>query len=104
MAAARDRIARFAPDWISWQMVSYGFSAKSILGTEILQLARELRAPHVQVMLHELWIGIARHDTLWTRLVGWWQRRALFAFLRAAAPDQLHTSNPTYAAALARYG
>jgi hypothetical protein len=104
MAAARDRITRFAPDWISWQMVSYGFQPKGILGTEILQLAQELRAPRMQVMLHEIWIGLAQGDSLWTRVTGWRQRRALLGFLRMVSPDVLHTSNETYAAALARRG
>jgi len=103
MAAARDRITRFEPDWISWQMVGYGYDPKGVLGPEVLQLARELRAPRLHVMLHEIWIGIAQGDSFWTRISGWKQRRALLAFLRAVSPDRLHTSNQTYVAALARH-
>jgi hypothetical protein len=104
IAAARDRISRFEPDWISWQMVSYGYQPKGILGPEIMQLARELRAPRMHVMLHEIWIGLAQGDSFWSRIIGWRQRRALLRFLRIAAPDQLNTSNQSYVAALGRHG
>lgn len=104
LAAARDRITRFKPDWISWQMVSYGFDPKGVLGSEVLQFARELRAPRMHVMLHEIWIGLAKGDSMWARITGYRQRRALLEFLRIVAPAQLHTSNATYVAALQRYG
>lgn len=104
IAAARDRITRFSPDWISWQMVSYGFQPKGILGAEVMQLAQELRAPRMHVMLHEIWIGLARGDSWWARIIGWRQRRALLSFVRTVAPDQLNTSNQTYVAALERKG
>lgn len=103
-AAARDRISRFEPDWISWQMVTYGFDPKGILGPEVMQLASEIRAPRMHVMLHEIWIGLARGDTWWMRFTGWRQRRALLRFLRLVGPDQLNTSNQTYVAALERKG
>ncbi len=103
IAAAKDRISRFEPDWISWQMVSYGYQPKGILGPEIMQLATELRAPRMHVMLHEIWIGLAQGDSLWSRITGWRQRRALLRFLRIAAPDQLNTSNQTYVAALGQH-
>ena len=104
IAAARDRISRFGPNWISWQMVSYGFQPKGILGPEVMQLARELRAPRMHVMLHEIWIGLAQGDSFWSRIIGWRQRRALLRFLQIVAPDQLNTSNQTYVSALSRHG
>jgi len=104
IAAAKDRINRFEPDWISWQMVTYGYQPKGILGPELMQLARELRAPRMHVMLHEIWIGLARGDSLWARFTGWRQRRALLRFLRLVAPDQLNTSNQTYVTALEQCG
>ena len=104
VAAVRDRITRFEPDRISWQMVSYGYDAKGILGPELLQLAQEIDAPRRHVMLHEIWIGLAAGDSWWARFTGWRQRSALMTFLRNVAPDQVHTSNHTYVAALARHG
>lgn len=104
LAAARDRISRFAPDWISWQMVSYGFNEKGILSHEVMQLAKELRAPRMHVMLHEIWIGLAQGDSWWMRFTGWRQRQALLNFLRVVSPDQLNTSNQAYVAALQRKG
>jgi hypothetical protein len=103
-AAVRAALARFAPDWISWQMVSYGYDPKGVLGPGLVGLARALRGWRTHVMLHEVWIGVARGDSCWARLTGWRQRRGLLAFLRAAAPIRLETSNPSYAALLARHG
>jgi len=72
-------LEQFAPDWISWQMVSYGYHAKGILGPEIIDLAQKLRGWRSHVMLHEIWIGVARGDSWWSRYIGWRQRRALLA-------------------------
>lgn len=102
--AIREHLTRFKPDWISWQMVSYGYDPKGILGRELLQLAASLPSARVHVMLHEVWIGLTRGDSLYARSIGWLQRRALLAFLDAANPLHLHTSNAAYAAVLARHG
>ncbi len=103
-AAVRAELAAFAPDRLCWQMVSYGFHPKGILGAEVIALAAALRAYPAHVMLHEIWIGVARGDSCWARFQGWRQRRALLAFLRAAGPARLHTSNQAYATVLARHG
>ena len=103
-AAVQSTLKGFAPDWISWQMVSYGYHPKGILNPEVIALAHDLREWRTHVMLHEIWIGVARGEPWWSRFIGWRQRLALLAFLRAAAPVHLETSNPSYAAVLARYG
>lgn len=100
----RDEIAAFAPDHLSWQFVSYGFHPKGIVGPALIALAASLAAYPTQVMLHEIWIGVARGDSWWARFTGWRQRRSILAFLAAAKPDPLQTSTASYAAALAPYG
>lgn len=104
IAAIRAHLAEFKPDWTSWQMVSYGYHPKGILSAELLQLAAALDSRRTHVMLHEIWIGLARSDSYLTRLIGWLQRRALLTFLETTRPVHLHTSNNCYVAALARYG
>lgn len=103
-AAIREHIATFKPDWTSWQMVSYGYHPKGILGEEFLQLAAAISSPRTHVMLHEIWIGLTRTDSLYARAVGWLQRRTILNFLRTVRPVHLHTSNAAYVAALARHG
>jgi hypothetical protein len=98
------KLANFSPDWVSWQMVSYGYNSKGIIGEEILSFARQLRSYRLHVMMHEIWIGLAENDSWQDRMVGWTQCRAICAFLEAAAPARLHTSTPVYAAALAHQG
>jgi hypothetical protein len=55
-------------------------------------------------MLHELWLGLARSDSLRFRMVGSLQRRRLLAFLERLRPTSLHTTNEAYQLSLARQG
>lgn len=99
-----DLLREFDPHWVSWQIVPYGFHPKGILPAGCLALADTVRAWPNHVMLHELWLGLARSDPLRPRLVGALQRRKLLAFLERLRPGCLHTTNPAYQLALARRG
>lgn len=94
----------FDPDWVSWQLVPYGFDPKGILPLEFLNLIRVVRPWRSHVMLHEVWLGIARSDRLRPRLVGALQRRRLLAFLTQLRPAGLDTTNLAYQLALAHAG
>lgn len=100
----RGLLREFDPHWVSWQMVSYGFHPKGILPRASFALIDAARPWQNHVMLHELWLGLARADRFRPRLVGALQRRALLAFLRRLAPAAVHTTNPAYQLALARHG
>lgn len=102
--AVQHELANFGPDCVSWQFVSYGFHPRGIVAPELIALARDLTSLRSQVTLHEIWIGVARGDPPWHRLTGWWQARSVLAFLRAVQPMHVQTSNPSYAAVLARHG
>ncbi|HEX2099160.1 MAG TPA: hypothetical protein VHF69_00770 [Candidatus Synoicihabitans sp.] len=104
IAATRERVAALGADVISWQFVSYGFHPKGFLEPALLELARAVRAPAQQVMLHELWIGLATGEPVKNRWMGWWQRRGLLRWLHEVQPNVLHTSNAAYVAALAEQG
>ena len=102
-AAAR-AIARFDPDWISLQFVSYGFHSKGLpvcLRTRLRRLAGRRR---LHLMLHELWIGESADYGLKERAIGWLQKRLLLRMIRSLRPAVMHTSNPVYAAMLAEQG
>ena len=99
-----DALARFAPDWVSWQVVAYGFHPKGLLPSGCLRAVETVRPWRSHLMLHELWLGLAREDGPRARLLGAWQRRRLLGFVRALRPAALHTSNGPYQAALARHG
>lgn len=94
----------FDPHWVSWQMVPYGFHPKGILPAGCFRLLAATRPWQNHVMLHELWLGLARTDRMRSRLVGALQRRQLLAFLRKLSPMCVHTTNAAYQLAIAHHG
>jgi len=92
------------PQWLSWQMVAYGYHSKGILPSALARLAAEISGTRSHVMLHELWIGLERSAPWRQRAVGWWQRRVLLRWLASVRPACLHTSNATYRRVLAAAG
>jgi hypothetical protein len=99
-----DRLREFDPHWISWQIVPYGFHPKGIIPRAAFQLVAAAKPWPNQVMLHELWIGLADSDPLRARVIGVLQRRQLLAFLRQVSPACIHTTNTAYQLALAYHG
>ena len=97
-------LADFDPDWVSWQIVSYGLHPKGIIPRDAFALADVTRRWPTQVMVHELWIGLAAGEPWKARLIGRWQKPRLLDFLRRLEPRVLHTSNPTYQAVLRAAG
>lgn len=97
-------VDEFSPDWVSWQLVPYGLHPKGILPPGSLELISAGRGARHHVMLHELWLGLARHDPFRYMLTGTLQRRALLTFLSRLRPASLHTTNAAYQMALARSG
>lgn len=100
----REVLSEFDPDWVSWQFVPYGFQLKGILPAGVFTLAAIAARWRNHVMLHEIWVGIARGDALRLRLVGALQRRKLLLFLRRLRPACVHTSNAAYQLTLAYHG
>ena len=94
----------FDPHWVSWQIVPYGFHQKGILPAASFALVDAVKKWPNQVMLHELWLGLARSDPIKPRIIGAFQRRRLLSFLRRLRPSALHTTNEAYQLALARCG
>ena len=104
LTCAIRHIRRLAPDWVSWQLVAYGFHPRGFLPAVLLRNAPELRGPRCHVMLHELWLGLEAGAPLRARAIGWLQRRGVLCLLDQLEPDCLHTSQAAYQQALKREG
>ena len=93
-----------APDWISWQIVPYGFDPRGLcfgLGARCREIAGACRN---QVMFHEIWIGEAEQAPLKNKITGKLQRFILRDFLRKLAPGVVHTHTPLYRHLLSQLG
>lgn len=104
-AAAFARLESFRPDVTSLQFVPYSFDPRGLFHDCVPGLARLMAvAPRRHVFFHEIWIGSHVGAAPPQRLVGWLQRRAVRALLRALRPAAVHTSVDYYRAALATLG
>jgi hypothetical protein len=97
-------VGSFNPDWLSWQIVPYGFHPKGIIPDEAILLSRLGAGRKNHVLLHELWIGLSKGEPFKNRLWGRLQRKALERFLERISAVVLHTTNPTYQEVLKRQG
>ncbi|OAM91347.1 hypothetical protein OH491_22645 [Termitidicoccus mucosus] len=103
LVAARHFARDHAPDWLSWQIVPYGFHPKGVIPPSVRTLAAELATGgRNHVMLHELWLGLSREEPPRHRLTGFLQRGPLLRLLRAISPDHTDTTNAAYQHALRR--
>lgn len=95
-ARAETALARWQPDWVSLQMVAYGFNNRGLLFKEVQWMPRLLAPYWRHVMLHELWIG--EHDwSSWKDVaVGTLQRWAMLRLLDRLAPAVIQTSTPAF--------
>jgi hypothetical protein len=103
-AAARTALERWQPDWVSLQMVSYGFNQRGILSRELRWMPTLLAPYRRHVMLHELWIGLYDWSPWKDVAVGALQRRALLTLLRRLSPVVVHTTTPVLRHTLRRRG
>lgn len=104
ISAAAAHIKAAAPDWVSWQLVSYGFNPRGLLPSVLARRASELRGRRTHVMLHEIWIGLEAGAKPRARLIGWLQKQTILRFLRALKASVSTTSNAAYQQALAHEG
>jgi hypothetical protein len=102
MEILRKIVAEFQPDWVSLQIVPYGFDPKGLpfLLRSRLGLIRGGFSWHV--MFHELWI---EPKGGWMRQVlSLLQKAILINLRRSIGPKAVHTSNENYARRLADAG
>jgi hypothetical protein len=95
---------RFAPDWISLQLVSYALHPKGLLFAAIPRLHALIARIPLHLMLHELWLGNDAVPRLRHRVIGWMQKSSLRRLLATLRPALVSTTNPVYAALLKTIG
>ena len=103
---ARAGIKAFAPDWVSLQMVCFGYAHRGLLfdaQRRLLGLVRGLVARR-HMMWHEAWAGAGVGSPLRHRVLGLLQRRLLARFQQRWAALATHTSNEGYRQLLATIG
>ncbi len=95
-------VADFSPDWVSLQMVCYGFARRGLVFGTARRLDAMAGAGRRHLMWHELWIGEPEGSPLRERLVGALQKRLLLDLSARWGAQVTHTSNPTYRELLVR--
>jgi hypothetical protein len=91
---------RFAPDWISLQLVAYGLHPRGLLFAALPHLRAIIGRTRLHLMLHELWLGNDEVPTLRHRAIGFLQRTSLRRLIATLRPALVGTTNPVYAALL----
>lgn len=104
MEKAARALATFSPERTSLQFVCYGFHPRGLNLMLGARLKKIIGSCPVQMMCHELWIGVERNASFKHRVVGAVQRRGLMGVVRQLAPSVVHTSNAAYAGVLRRCG
>ncbi len=102
--AVQHYVETAAPDWISWQIVPYGFHPKGIIPDEAKALSLLSKGRNNHILLHELWIGLSEGEPFKNRGWGTLQRRGLKKFISSLHASALHTTNTTYQEVLKREG
>ena len=104
VSVVRGFMQRAGVSHVSFQFVPYSYSPKGVIRAAVPFLLRVAEGRKIHVMFHELWIGNHIGARLKDRVVGALQRHYLLRFLRKLSPAVVHTTNPAYAAFLARDG
>jgi hypothetical protein len=102
---AKDFIQDFKPDSVSIQMVCFGFHTRGF----VFGLGKTLKKiipveAKVEVMFHELWLGLATNHPIKEKLYGYIQKMALVQFLKRLKPDVIHVANNVYYSKLNEQG
>ena len=95
---------RVAPDWMSWQIVPYGFDPRGLsfgLGKRCREISGGCKN---EVMFHEIWIGEAEQSSMKNKVVGGLQKLIIKDLLQKLQPLVVHTHTPLYRHLLGRLG
>lgn len=101
---ARAWIDEREPSWLSLQYVPFGYHPKGLrfgLGRSLSQLGNSRKW---DVMVHELWVGMASEESLKLKLWGTVQRMLIGSLLKTLKPGVIHTQTVLYQQHLKRMG
>lgn len=93
-----------APDWVSWQIVLYGFNRRGLsfgLGRRLREISKNYKT---HIMFHEIWIGEAKESPPKHKIIGKAQRLIIQDLLQKLRPRVVHTHTPLYKHLLGRLG
>jgi len=94
----------FAPDWVSWQIVLYGFNRRGLsfgLGRRLREISGKYKT---HIMFHEIWIGESKESSAKHKLIGKAQKLIIKDLLQKLRPRVVHTHTPLYQHLLGRMG
>lgn len=101
---AKPWVDAFKPDWISLQYVPFSFHPKGLpfgFGKAIHQLTKGYK---LNIMFHELWVGMNRKSTLKLKIWGIIQRTMIRSFVKSVKPSLIHTQSKLYQWQLSKLG
>lgn len=97
-------IDAFKPDWLSLQCVIFGYHPKGLpfgLSKQLLAIGGNRRW---HIMFHELWLGMAKQESLKLKLWGTVQRYLIQSLISNLQPGAIHTQTKLYQQHLAKLG
>jgi hypothetical protein len=101
---ARSWLQHFKPDWVSLQLVLFGFHPKGLC----IRLGKKLAAINTiapwHIMFHELWVGLGVRSSLKHRLWGSIQKAIVKSLIAHLQPCVIHTQTEPYRHVLDQVG
>lgn len=94
----------FTSQWVSLQFVPYAFNNKGIIVNFSKRMQKLLHKRKLQIMFHELWIGLPQQVTYKERLIGAVQKFFVLRMIKSLQPAVIHTNNSAYAHLLKLHG
>lgn len=93
---AKAFLERFKPDFVSLQLVTYGFHAKGMPVFLPRRLRRLIGKYKVHIMIHEIWIGWEKSAVWKERAYGYVQKKIIRNICKELRPIAINTSNRAY--------
>jgi hypothetical protein len=84
------------PDYVSLQYVPYSFHNRGLPLRCMLLLVKSLSGHKVNVMFHELWIGIGKYDSCKNKIIGYFQKKLIIKMVKILNEPIITTSNEVY--------
>jgi hypothetical protein len=92
--SARHALFAFAP---------YQFDLRGVVSRALVELPELVRGLTSSILFHETWIGEEETSGIWTRLVGFTQRRLIQMLVHDLQPTNVYSTNPLYRRMLEAY-
>ncbi len=98
----KSELEEIKPDWVSLQFVIFAYHAKGLPFGLSQLMANSFKGYKVQIMFHELWLGIEKITNIKHSLWGLFQKWIVLSMIRKLKPSLIHTNSKWYADQLAK--